>query len=611
MRTFGFISDNKFFIKLLLTYCLILTVGLGFTSFFITSSMSNKLIETEARYETEILQKLRLFSEDKFKRIDRIFAESYWKGTNISDLVNPNNINLTATEKKERIQTIINNVCWANDFIEDILVLDYTKNEVYFSTNGLYRDISVNYNFFDSQLVKTIRQHANTKGIYPNYIPDYLIGDEAGIRMPVITVYINLYDTNNISENYKNGAMALNFDPRFFGDAYRDSMGNIKGQILVMDLQGFVYFDSSGKTDGRVFPFGDFGWERVEDLSSNQNYLINKLVSDATGLVFVDIVDKKLIQDEARNVRFSVINIIGLCIIASILIGVISLQVFIGRIKGLVRSMKLVETGGFNSEIRVKSNDEIGYLESSFNRMCRKLDEYIKSVYISEIKLKSSELKSKTAELKALQSQINPHFMFNTLESIRVMAKANRDSQTARMIHILGNMFRWNIRMKELIVSVADEEEYIRSYIELLLIRYENCFQVILEMEKEILSFGIPKLVIQPILENAIYHGIAGRQGGKITISGYRNMNCTIIEIQDNGMGMETNRLEEVLISLNKVALDTDLYNIGLKNVHQRLRLMFGEPYGLEIMSEPNCGTIVKLVLPALMKEEMVVLCTE
>lgn len=610
MKLRKFITNNRFILHLFLTYCLIIVVGIFATSYFVSSNLTNKLIDTEARYEAEIIQKMQNFTEDKFKNIYKIFSQSYWEDTNISDLLKPSSNGLSKEEIDLRMNTIIQNVCWANDFVLDIMVFDYKNQKTYFATNGLYRDVSINYNFFNSKLVKTLSAGSNKLGIIQNYIPDYLIGETYNNNIPVMTVYINLYDINNINVSGKIGAIALNIDPQFFKNAYSNSSGSIRGDIMVMNESGYVFFDSRETYNGNRYPFDQFGWKNIADMQSNGNYVVEKRYSDSTGFYFVDVVNKKAILAESKNVQFSVFNIIAVCILVSVCVGAFSLQIFIRRVRRLVKHMKMVEIGGFSAEIAVTSNDEIGYIESSFNRMCRNLDEHIKTVYISELKLKSSELKSKNSEIKALQAQINPHFMFNTLESIRIMAKSNRNMETVKMIHILGELFRWNINMKNIIVTISDEMDYMQSYIELLKIRYDNNFNVIFNVDSAMLGLGIPKLCLQPILENSVYHGISSSDRGLIQIKGWVTDSKSMIQVTDNGAGMDKSRLEQVICNLDEKT-DGDLYNIGLKNVHQRIRLLFGESYGLEIRSEHAKGTSVLLTLPAQMKEEMIASCTE
>lgn len=313
----------------------------------------------------------------------------------------------------------------------------------------------------------------------------------------------------------------------------------------------------------------------------------------------MDIVDKRVIAKETDGIRANINNIIAVCIALTMTIGLISASILSKRIKSLVKNMKDVESGKLDTRILVGSNDEIGYLERSFHTMCTKLAEYIKNVYVFEIK-------TKTAELKALQAQIDPHFLFNTLESIRTTAQLNKDFQTAKMIHLLGNMFRWNIKMKGIIVDLKEEIEYVRSYIELQKLRYNNAFDVIISIDSSAYKLGVLKLTIQPIVENAIAHGMGEMQaGGHIVIEGQLSEGKLVLRISDNGKGMDETKVSEVTASLTKNQDQDKSGSIGLSNVHQRNCILFGDDYGLKIYSELGKGTKIEVSLPVMSKEEM------
>ena len=265
----------------------------------------------------------------------------------------------------------------------------------------------------------------------------------------------------------------------------------------------------------------------------------------------------------------------------------------------------------------VKSNDEIGYLEQSFNSMITRLDKHIQTAYVYQ-------LESKTAELKALQAQINPHFLFNTLESIRFNALEHQDPDTAKMIHLLGNLFRWNIQSGDLFVELRQEINYAETFIELQKLRYADAFDFITDVPQKLLTLGVPKFILQPLVENAIKHGQKGvSSGGIITISarlgeeiseseewrvesGEKESGTLEITVEDNGHGMDEETVRRITERLDQPETEEgDHYSIGLSNVHKRIRILFGEPYGLTIRSEPGVKTSIRILMPARSKEEL------
>ena len=205
------------------------------------------------------------------------------------------------------------------------------------------------------------------------------------------------------------------------------------------------------------------------------------------------------------------------------------------------------------------------------------------------------------SELDALQSQINPHFLYNTLESITWMIEAQKNEEAVIMISELAKLLRVSLSRGKTIIPVKDELQHSRSYMNIQLMRYKERFQMEFQTDKEIEDYCIVKLVIQPILENAIYYGVGNMDEddeGKITVRGEKKEDDIYIIIEDNGMGMRKEVLENILKDNNKVPKHGS--GVGVINVHSRIQLMFGEHNGLEIYSEPDEGTRVVIHIPAI-----------
>ena len=205
------------------------------------------------------------------------------------------------------------------------------------------------------------------------------------------------------------------------------------------------------------------------------------------------------------------------------------------------------------------------------------------------------------SELDALQSQINPHFLYNTLESITWMIEAQRNKEAVVMISELAKLLRVSLSRGKTIISIGDELQHSRSYMDIQLVRYKERFKTEFQIDEEIENYCIVKLVIQPILENAIYYGVGDMEedeDGKITVRGEIVEGDIYISIEDNGMGMREDVLENILTNNDKVPKHGS--GVGVINVHSRIRLMFGEKYGLQVYSEPDEGTKVVIHIPAI-----------
>lgn len=245
------------------------------------------------------------------------------------------------------------------------------------------------------------------------------------------------------------------------------------------------------------------------------------------------------------------------------------------------------------------SRDELGQLASSINNMCERLKNFIEKSYINELKDKEHEIREKQAELKALQMQINPHFLFNTLEAIKINALIGEKADTAEMIRILAGIFRWNVRNDESIVTLEEELIYAMSYLELQQIRLKDRLRIIYEIDDEVKPVRVIKLILQPVIENAVAYGIESKTGeGTITLSAVRENGLVIIHVKDTGPGMSAEKLESIRFGIYGSMGSGSSYRIGLRNVNERIRMFFGEAFGLEIYSLLGEGTDVRLTLP-------------
>ena len=197
-----------------------------------------------------------------------------------------------------------------------------------------------------------------------------------------------------------------------------------------------------------------------------------------------------------------------------------------------------------------------------------------------------------------LQSQINPHFLYNTLDAIIWLAEAGEQKKVVSMVRSLSEFFRTSLNRGKDIIFVKEELQHVRSYLEIQKVRYQDILDYEIHVPEELEKYLIPKITIQPLVENALYHGIKNkRDSGKIEVRGRKEKETLIIEIEDDGIGISKERLWQVRDGIQKKILTgKDIY--GLYNVHERIRLNFGEEYGIDIQSTYGEGTVVRILLP-------------
>lgn len=594
---------NRYFLKMMLSYCLVIIIGMGLVTVFTNSWVMNRLTEKESRVDREIVLQVRDYSDEKYKTVQTIFAQlympmSYYGNSSIMDYLNPRNAEKPGREEKRKaVSGYLQDICSSNPFIADVFIADYTEKELYFFSRIPGRDTSLNYDFMaglpGGEVDNRIR-------IIPNHIPEYINKNSVN-NFEVLSYCIYLFDLKNaIRFDKPLGYIVVNVRADHFKEACRTADG-LNGTLFVTDREGITLFDSAGGETGKPFDGNQYGITDPENAASNSRYVINMAASDRTGYRFINVVSRDVISREAGSIRRSLYGILAACVLLALVISFVSARLFSRRINQLVQKMRRMDLGGFNVTTDVRHNDEIGYLEQSFNSMITRLDKHIQTAYVYQ-------LESKTAEMKALQAQINPHFLFNTLESIRFNALEHQDADTAKMIHLLGNLFRWNIQSPDLFVELRQEVNYAEAFIELQKLRYADAFDFATDVPQKLLSLGVPKFILQPLVENAIKHGQKGvSSGGIISITAREEPEGTLaIRVEDNGHGMDAETVRRITERLGRTDTEhEDHYSIGLSNVHQRIRILFGEPYGLTIESEPGVRTVVSILMPARRKEEL------
>lgn len=298
---------------------------------------------------------------------------------------------------------------------------------------------------------------------------------------------------------------------------------------------------------------------------------------------------------------------VGLGIIVSMIItGSFFMHNLMRPLMGLVMDMKKVAGRDRGFRIKVRFTNEVGLLAQDINRMMDEMDEMTREMFNTQARLYESELSQKQAEFSALQSQINPHFLYNTLNCISSIGLEYGSREIAQITYCMSKIFRYSIKKDDL-VQIREEVDCIQAYMKIILIRYENKFSLSLDVEESLLELQTPKMILQPIVENSVYHGLERMdQGGSLQITGSLDARGDVCFcITDTGRGMEPEELAALQAKLGlehkELALTgQSAQGIGLLNIHNRLRHLFGEGYGLTVDSRLGYGTTVNVKIPKL-----------
>ena len=369
------------------------------------------------------------------------------------------------------------------------------------------------------------------------------------------------------------------------------------GELLLTDTNGKVISSADGALVGTTLSFDNdsslFNNEKGAFITSINNR--QSLVTYATlGTNMWKVISiqpyKKLIANSIR-LRTVTIILIFTCIVVAVLASILLAVSIINPIKRIIYFMNKVEDGNFKLKIADYGDNELGQLGKKFNSMIERIDKLFSALTLEQ-KLK------KEAEFSVLQAQITPHFLYNTLNTIRCLAEINNQKQIGSMIKSLTELLQYSVNNTNEFVTVSEELKLARNYALLQKTRYNNLFEIEYEIEDNILQYKTLKFVIQPLIENAILHGFKNiEKGGVIKVRGFTEENRLILEVTDNGSGMSPEDIGNIYREIPKHRRSR-FNGIGIRNVNDRVRFFFGEDYGLFYDSELNKGTTARIVIP-------------
>ncbi len=332
--------------------------------------------------------------------------------------------------------------------------------------------------------------------------------------------------------------------------------------------------------------------ETVEETFDGMRRLVTVSTISYTGWKLVNVIPGKSVSFGMAGMRELVILLVSLSILAVVIINQLVSARIARPLQKLNRSVEAWEAGAEDPQIYIGGTAEVEHLGRTLQSTLVRIRQLMQDVVTEQEEKRKSEL-------DALQSQINPHFLYNTLDSIVWMIMGERYDDAVFMVKQLAGLFRISLSRGKTIISLEDELTHARNYMNIQKIRYKNSFELEYDIDPEIGGYCSVKLILQPILENALYYGVESMDGeGEITVRGWREDRDIYLEVEDNGLGMPEEEAEKLLQEGEKKRKHGS--GVGLVNVNSRLQLRFGEAYGLTLHSAPDEGMRVRIHLPAI-----------
>lgn len=497
--------------------------------------------------------------------------------------------NYLKTTKKEpedihklRLYENFSNLTSSEPFIASINL--YGDNELTLETAGPSKDLS-------DGLFTTYLQKVPKSGYYvitPTYRRHYpSLGEQY-----VFSFLRQINDINALTRRL--GLLQIDINEAAINRLYQSIHPGNTGYIFIVNQNGHIVSHSHKDQIARflkdvslfqpIFD-GAEGYYRHKVGSADQ--LITYYTSKERALIYVAVLPyAQLVKDSRFLGQVSLIIMLIAALLALCISYLIASKVTT-PVKKLTKLMGEVESGNLDVVVAIDRRDEFGMLARSFNRMIDHIRQLITEVY-------QSGLLRKEAELKALQAQINPHFLYNTLDSIYWTARQENALQSAELVSALAKLFRLGLNKGNELTTIEREVAHLQSYLTLQKKRYSQEPRITVTVDPKLYPFSTLKVILQPLVENALYHGLDELDHpGVITVTGCENGEDVLFEVCDNGVGMD-----EATRSTLFIANPDNLGGYGLKNVEQRIKLYFGPAYGLTVESAPGQGTRVRILIP-------------
>ncbi|MGF6949254.1 two-component system sensor histidine kinase YesM [Neobacillus sp. B4I6] len=423
-------------------------------------------------------------------------------------------------------------------------------------------------------------------------------------EQPVISLVRRLYNPQTLLPV---GMLIIDINFRRIEEISNKVTISKNGYFSILDANGhYIYHPDYSKLGKRV-EFKQLSNLKTEGnsteiLENERRDFVTYTFSRNLGWRFLSAVPYRDLAGGIVQIEKAISLTILVSLIIAYLIGFGFATSIIRPIHRLQHFMKEVEIGKLDGRVRVDSNDEIGQLTAGFNNTVEKLSNLLEEVYVSKLKEAEMSLKQKEVELKMLQSQMNPHFLYNSLETIRGMALEESQENIATMSFSLGKLLRYNLNNHSSTVSFREEVNFCEMYLQIQKFRFEDRFEYMFDIPQWVMELEMVKFSLQPLVENCFVHGYGpNTRKLKIVISAFRHSESSIvIRISDTGEGIKDHILEEIKKRMDLKTSTSDGKNIGIVNVHQRIHYLFGPEYGITIQCEQCSGTEVLIHLPIL-----------
>lgn len=599
------------FQRLIVAFMLLVLVPTVFITLFTYSKYVNEIEKNMESFISLLVQNVNVQILDKFSSIERLAVQFYADSDAINDLENNaamSGHNDEFVHNGTIIGRKLHEITIHNEYIVNMQVVTpedqyFMQDEYGYRRGGYIRNLD---QFRTSEYYQAaIEQHGYPVWFDTSKTSDFFYKSQTAMfgMSDIMTMTQAIYNTE--TRKFL-GVLVINLQIEYLTESLRSYAFYGSGNTFLFGKDGVIMGINSDLSAPYLsqLPSINQVLERGREgsysgrLDRTNVFLVYKQVP-YTDLSVVHIVNKDKLLNNAYQIRNLCLTLVGVLIFVSLLVLYWTTISISKPLHKLMKSMRAFTKDRFTVNYSPSGRDEVTVLGEQFVEMAANTKQLIDQIYIAEIKEKSLELSKSLAELNALQMQINPHFLYNTLDIIRweAMYEAGGESTVSRMIEDFCRLMRMTIKTDEDMVSVLSELNHAETYIGVMNFRHQDQISIHVQMAFDPAAYRIPKFTLQPLMENAILHAFDENiEKAAIRITGSLHGTDLLIRVEDNGKGMNIATLDNVRRTL--VRGGPAKKGIALDNVNQRLKLSFGEGYGLSIDSSPSEGTEISIRIP-------------
>lgn len=490
--------------------------------------------------------------------------------------------------EKTRMSSMLSNIANTHPEVAGILIA--TENDMYVSTGmtRISRDSFANEAWYKQAVEKPEEIQ-----IISNVTGRNIVTNESYSADNVFSLSKAMIDK---SSGEVMGVILMDIKHDIISQSIQSITIGEKGFIFVIDDDQHIVYTPTNAVTYRVNPTWlslDLGQSSITSKINGETYQIRYEKSDYTGWKIVGVFSLDEIMENVYGMLYILITCLCLTLICIIIISLKISQTITKPIVLLKKAMKKAESGDLTVRFDVYYQDEINELGKSFNHMLERIEQLVHMVYLEQ-------RNKRMAELKVLQEQIKPHFLYNTLDTISWMAREYEADDIVSLVDALTNMFRIGLSHGKDYITVKEEITYVTNYLYIQKIRYRSKLNYEIIEAEELLDYEVPKLILQPLVENAIYHGIKAKRGeGHLRISVKEvEGNCMEFSVEDDGSGMAEEKVKELNILLNEPIRLEVKQSFGLFYIEERLRIKYGKHFHVKVESNKDVGTKVTITIP-------------